>query len=67
MIAITVNGERRELPEGSTITDLLRQLGLDRPGIAIALDRRVVPRSAHAATVLQSGATVEVIRAVGGG
>nr|MBA2320723.1 sulfur carrier protein ThiS [Deltaproteobacteria bacterium] len=36
-------------------------------GVAVAVDRQVVPRSAHAATPIRPGAEVEVLRAVGGG
>lgn len=64
---LRVNGEERELPEGTTVTGLLQSLGLDRHGIAVAVDGAVVPRAEHATTALQAGAAVEVIRAVGGG
>lgn len=66
-MTVRVNGEERELANGSTIADLLVSLDLDRDGIAVAVDRKVVPRSQHPQTVLSNGQQVEIIRAVGGG
>jgi sulfur carrier protein len=67
-VTVRVNGAPRDLPDGATVADLLGALGLaGRTGVAVAVDRAVVPRSAHATTVLRDGAEVEVIRAVGGG
>ena len=67
MIEIIVNGSPRKVPANSTIADLVAELELPADGIAVAVDRAVVPRSAHPSTALASGAQVEVIRAVGGG
>ena len=64
---IEVNGDELELAGEATVEALLEQLGLNRDGIAVAVDHRVVPRSRHAETRLSAGARVEVIRAVGGG
>jgi sulfur carrier protein len=67
MIRIVLNGEPRELAPETTVAALVRDLGLPADGIAVAVDRDVVPRSAHERTALRDGARVEVIRAVGGG
>jgi sulfur carrier protein len=64
---ITVNGTPQEVEEGATVTDVLRALGLDRDGIAVAVRMQVVPRTAHPTYQLVQGDKVEVIRAVGGG
>ena len=64
---VKVNGEARELPEGSTLADLMTALKLPKDGFAVAVDRAVVPRGEHASTPLREGQAVEVIRAVGGG
>ena len=66
-MTVTVNGAPHALPEGATVADLLRQLDLDRPGVAVAVDHRVVPRSRHPDHALVQGASIEIIRAVGGG
>lgn len=67
MPTIVVNGEERTIEDGATVHDLLVDLGQDRDGIAVAVDRTVIPRGRHAETPLEEGAVVEVIRAVGGG
>ncbi len=64
---VTVNGKETLLPPGAAVGVLLDQLGLRRDGIAVARNRRVVPRGEHDATVLQNGDRIEVIQAVGGG
>ena len=62
-----VNGEPRELAEGTTVAQLLEQLGLVRRGIAVAVNDGVVPGSAHAQQPLHDGDRVEIIVAVAGG
>jgi sulfur carrier protein len=65
---VRINGQDRDVPpQVATVADLLAHLGIDAPGHAVALNRKVVPRSAHAATALTEGARVEILRAVGGG
>lgn len=64
---IRLNGRQEERPPGITVGELLRELGLDRDGVAVAVNMAVVPRSARAGTTLQEGDRVEVIQAVGGG
>lgn len=67
LVTITLNGAVHAVSAGTTIADLLASLGLGRDGVAVAIDMQVVPRSTHAQRVLESGARVEVVQAVGGG
>ena len=68
MIDVLVNGDKRTIPEASTVRSLLETLGVaDREGTAVAVNMTVVPRRAHADTVLRAGDSVEVVQAVGGG
>ena len=64
---IVVNGQPQKLPDGATVRDLVRALGVPVDGVAVAVNLSVVPRSAHAAHALADGDRVEVIQAVGGG
>jgi thiamine biosynthesis protein ThiS len=66
-ITVDVNGESRQLPAGSTISDLLRALALDKARIAVEHNRRVIPRAEHAAALLNHGDAVEIVTFVGGG
>lgn len=69
-VAITVNGDVREVPPAYALTALLRDIGVDpdsATGIAVAINERVVSQSDWASATLQSGDTVEVITALQGG
>ena len=63
----TINGENRELAEGATVAELLSHLMLERGGIAVAVNERVVRGSNFDEHRLQDGDVVEIIRAVAGG
>jgi sulfur carrier protein len=67
-IAVTVNGEPRST-EAGCVSELLEQLGhgSDRPGIAVAVNGRVVPRGDWSRSRLDDGDTIEVVGAVQGG
>ncbi len=66
---IELNGEPRELPEGATLADAVRESGAEREGrgVAVALEGEVVPRSQWDATPLDEGQSVEVLAAIQGG
>ncbi|ADG80325.1 Thiamine biosynthesis protein ThiS OS=Tsukamurella paurometabola (strain ATCC 8368 / DSM / CCUG 35730 / CIP 100753 / JCM 10117 / KCTC 9821 / NBRC 16120/ NCIMB 702349 / NCTC 13040) OX=521096 GN=Tpau_3747 PE=4 SV=1 [Tsukamurella paurometabola] len=63
---LTVNGEDRQVPDGTSAQALLELLGLPDKGVAIAVNGAVHPRSAWDAA-LPSYADVEVLTAVQGG
>jgi sulfur carrier protein len=67
VLHIVVNGEPREVPEGTTVTALLTLLGVTAPRVAVELNTRVVTRALHPRTSLQAGDAVEVVTFVGGG
>lgn len=64
---IQLNGEPRELTSGISILQLLEQLDLVGRRVAVELNMDIVPRSAHATTILQPEDRVEVVHAIGGG
>lgn len=64
---VVVNGEPREAPTGATLTDLLREFGIDPARVAIELDRRIVKSADWPRTALSDGAEVEIVHFVGGG
>jgi sulfur carrier protein len=63
---VTVNEQRVEVGEQTTVAALLEQLGFPDRGIAVAVDFAVLPRSGWA-TKLSDGARLEVLTAVQGG
>ena len=64
---IWVNGEVREVPSGQTLRQLVEDMGLEPQGVAVEVNRQVVPRGSHGEHVLAEGDQVEVVRAIGGG
>jgi sulfur carrier protein len=67
MLTLTINGEARAVADGTTLERLLDDLGVAPPGIAVAVNERVVPGAQLAGHALCEGDTVEIIRAVAGG
>ena len=66
-VQIHVNGEAREVAAGTTVSDLLCELGVTQPHVAVELNLEVVPRAQHSATPLAEGDRLEVVTLVGGG
>jgi len=66
-ISIAVNGEERAAQRGATVTDLLRELGLDRGRVAIERNLEILPRAKWAETKVQAGDRYEIVQFVGGG
>ena len=64
---IHVNGEDREISADATVSDLLQELGVTQPHVAVELNLEVVPRAQHSATALKDGDRLEVVTLVGGG
>jgi len=64
---ILLNGESKIVDKALTVTELLQDIGYPKKGIAVAVNRKVVPKSQHQSFTLPQDAVVEVIRAVGGG
>lgn len=65
-MTVTVNGERVEVDDPTTIAALIERLGYPDRGIAVALDWTVVPRCDWD-TALTDGARIDVVAAVQGG
>lgn len=66
-LRVTVNGEPRELPAGTTVAALLARLAPPGRPCAVEVNREIVPRSQHAARALAEGDAVEIVSFVGGG
>ncbi|HVP67480.1 MAG TPA: sulfur carrier protein ThiS [Anaeromyxobacteraceae bacterium] len=64
---VTLNGEVRELPDGTTVAGLLAQIGIKAQRVAVEVNETVVTRADHGARVLRSGDAVEIVAFVGGG
>ncbi len=68
---IFLNGEPLEIGAGMTVAMLVQSLsyetGRDPRGVAVERNREIVPKSLHAATLLEDGDQIELVQFVGGG
>lgn len=64
-----VNGAPRDLVNGTTVAELIAELGHDPSGrgVAAAINGEVVARAAWSSTTIGDGDRVEVLTAIGGG
>jgi thiazole synthase len=66
-LRITVNGEPKTAPEGTTVAALITLLGMDAARVAVERNQDVVPRRTWAEAKLGDGDKVEIVAFVGGG
>ncbi|MDH5473114.1 MAG: sulfur carrier protein ThiS [Gammaproteobacteria bacterium] len=64
---ITLNGEKKSLDDGTHLSQLIEQLGIEGKRIAIELNREIIPKSEHASYEIKDGDTIEIVHAIGGG
>jgi len=63
----TVNGERKDLPDGLSVAGLLRHLGVRPERVAVERNGAVVKRARHGEERLADGDVLEIVTFVGGG
>ena len=64
---IEINGEQKELEEGTTLQALVEQLSLAPERLAVEHNREVVRRADWPRLKLSDGDRVEIVHFVGGG
>jgi thiamine biosynthesis protein ThiS len=64
---VKINGEEREVDESATLAELLATLSINPKGIAVELNREVIPKSLHNKTTIKKNDQIEIIRMTGGG
>ena len=64
---VLVNGTEHAVDEGCTVAVLLERLRAEAGPCAVEVNRTLVPRAAHAETVLAPGDEIEIVTLVGGG
>jgi sulfur carrier protein len=66
-VQIIFNGQERDVPEGTTVAQLLDALKLAARQVAVEVNLQLVPRARHADCTLRAGDRLEVVTLVGGG
>jgi thiamine biosynthesis protein ThiS len=64
---VTINGERREVPEGLTVAALLEHIGMAGDRVAIERNLDILPRTRWLETRIQPNDNFEIVHFVGGG
>ena len=67
MVDIELNGAAYRLPEGQSLIDLVRALGIEGQAVALAVNREVVRRQEWNGRLLAQRDRVDIVRAIGGG
>jgi sulfur carrier protein len=67
MIEVRINGARRRLQAPLDVASLLAELAMAGKKVAVERNGEIVPKSAHARTLLADGDELEIVVAVGGG
>ncbi len=65
--SVVVNGSAMELPEGSTISDLLRILDVRPVMVAVEQNLEIVKRENYGSAQISPGDRIEIVHFVGGG
>jgi len=66
-VKLTINGKEKEVCSSTTVTELVRELKINAPNIAVALNCQVIPKSQYPDTLIKAGDQIEIVHAVGGG
>lgn len=64
---VMVNGERRQIEPGTTVSALVEALGFKAERVAVERNQQVVRRGTWENTRLNEGDVIEILTFVGGG
>ena len=64
---VVVNGERKSVPSGLTVTGLLNVLDVPLDRVAVELNKSIVRKRNWEETYVPSGSQIEIVQFVGGG
>jgi len=67
VMQITVNGSTKHYDAPLAVAGLLERMALAGKKVAVERNGEIVPRGAHASTLLAEGDRLEIVVAVGGG
>lgn len=67
LLRVTVNGEPRSVPQGTTVEELVASVTSLASGVAAAVNGTVLARGAWGKTAARDGDRIEVVTAVQGG
>jgi thiazole synthase len=66
-VSVKINGEHRRIAGGTTLADMLNEIGLDPARVAVERNLAIVPRSTLREVCVEDGDDYEIVHFVGGG
>ncbi|WP_028772717.1 sulfur carrier protein ThiS [Shewanella waksmanii] len=67
LIALHVNDSRHQVPQGTTLSELLAILAIDSDSVALVSNGQVIPKSQWQNIACEPNAHIELFGAVAGG
>ncbi len=67
IVTVLINGEPRQLADGTSVAQLVADLGLTAAYVAVEVNLELVPRAQHVRQSLADGDRIEIVTLVGGG
>jgi thiazole synthase len=64
---VMINGEHRRVPAGTSLAQLIAEVGLDPHRVAVERNLEIVPRSTFGEVMVEDGDAYEIVHFVGGG
>jgi len=64
---VVINGEHRRVPSGTSLAQLIAEVGLDPHRVAVERNLEIVPRSTFGELIVEDGDSYEIVHFVGGG
>jgi thiamine biosynthesis protein ThiS len=66
-MTITLNGEKKQMPDGITVLGLLEFLKIQRQRVAVELNLEIVKKDVYSTTPVKEGDCLEVVSFMAGG
>ncbi len=66
-LLVKINGADREIKEGSTVSELIGQLGVNPATVIIEHNKVIIGRDAWLTTIIKENDCLEILAFVGGG
>jgi thiamine biosynthesis protein ThiS len=67
LLNITLNGEKKEVPDGITVLGLLEFLNIRHQRVAVEMNEMIVKKDRYGEAVINDGDSLEVVSFMGGG
>ena len=64
---IIFNGQTLDLPENSSLQNLIESQNLIGKRLAAEVNLEIIPKTEHANYILKNGDKIEIVHAIGGG